>query len=94
MVTVYWGYDDTFHSILVGRFPEVANPTLSKANFALDHYPFDAGFHPELTLDQTRYWILLFSHNRLGVWKGMLRIELNTPAEDVAARQEIAKATS
>ncbi len=93
VVTVYWGYDDTFQSGLVGRFPEVASPSLSKTNFCLDHYPFDAGFHPELTLDQTRYWILLFSHNRLGVWKGMLKIELNTPAEDAAARQEIANAT-
>lgn len=91
VVTVYWGYDVKFQSGLVGRFPEVANPTLSRANFSLDHYPFDAGYSPELTLDQTRYWILLFSHNRLGVWKGILKIELNTPAEDAAARQEIAK---
>ena len=71
----------------------MANPRLSKENFSLDHYPFDAGFNPEFTLDQTRYWILLFSHNRLGVWKGMLRIELNTPVEDANARQEIASAT-
>lgn len=93
VVTVYWGYDAAFQRDLVGRFPEVASPTLSKARFSLDHYPFDAGFHPELTLDQTRYWILLFSHNRLGVWKGMLRIELNTPAEDAAARHELQRAT-
>ena len=82
-----------FQVTLLANFPEVANPALSKANYSLDHYPFDAGFSPALTLEQTRYWILLFSHNRLGVWKGMLRIELNTPAEDTAAKQELAKAT-
>ena len=93
LVTVYWGYDRTFQTGLVARFREFASPVLSKAAYSLDHYNFDAGFNPTVTLEQTRYWILLFSHNRQGVWKGMLRIELNTPAEDAAARQELAKAT-
>jgi hypothetical protein len=93
VVTVYWGYAPVFQTELVARFPEVANPTLCKANFSLDHYPFDAGFHPEFTVDQARYWILLFSHNRLGVWKGILRIELNTPSEDAEARKKITTAT-
>jgi hypothetical protein len=92
VVTVYWGYDRAFQTHLLARFPEVASPIRSKATYSLDHYPFDAGFCPEFTLDQTRYWILLFSHNRLGVWKGMLRIELNTPAEDAVARQILTKA--
>lgn len=93
VVTVYWGYDLPFQVHLLEIFPEVANPALSKANYLLDHYPFDAGYSPAVTLESTRYWILLFSHNRLGVWKGMLRIELNTPVEDAAARLELAKAT-
>lgn len=92
VVTVYWGYDLPFQADLLTRFPEVANPALSKANYSVDHYPFDAGFNPTVTLESTRYWILLFSHNRLGVWKGMLKIELDTPAEDAAARQDLAKA--
>lgn len=91
VVTVYWGYDLPFQVQLHTTFPEIANPALSKSNYSLDHYPFDAGYNPALTLEQTRYWILLFSHNRLGVWKGMLKVELNTPAEDAAARQELAK---
>jgi hypothetical protein len=33
----------------------------------------------------TRYWIGLFSHRRDGIWKGMLRMELNTAADDIAA---------
>lgn len=93
VVTVYWGYDLPFQAQLLTNFPEVGNPALSKAHFSVDHYPFDASFDPTVTLEWTRYWILLFSHNRLGVWKGMLRIELNTPAEDAAARQDLAKAT-
>jgi len=93
VVTVYWGYDKPFQLRLLANFPEVANPTLSKSNYSVDHYPFDAGFHPTLTLEETRYWILLFSHNRLGVWKGMLKVQLNTPVEDAAARQELAKST-
>ncbi len=31
--------------------------------------------------------------NRMGVWKGMLRIELDTPAEDAAAGHELSKTT-
>jgi hypothetical protein len=33
-------------------------------------------------VDITRYWTGLFSHRRNGVWKGMLRVELNTAASD------------
>jgi hypothetical protein len=93
VVTVYWGYDRAFLLNLVARFREFASPTLAKAQYNLDHYNFDAGFNPNVTVEQTRYWILLFSHNRQGVWKGMLRIQINTPEEDAAARQELAKAT-
>jgi hypothetical protein len=28
----------------------------------------------------------------MGVWKGMLRVELDTPEEDAAARRELSKA--
>jgi hypothetical protein len=93
VVTVYWGYDLSFQSNLFKKFPEFASPVLSKTTFRLDHYPLDAGYKAEFTLENTRYWILLFSHNRQGVWKGMLKIELNTPVEDSAARQELTKVT-
>ena len=87
VVTVYWGYDQQFQVNLLSVFPEVANPALAKANYSLDHYPFDADYSPSVTLELARYWVLLFSHNRLGIWKGMLQIELNTPNDDTAARQ-------
>lgn len=93
VVTVYWGYQRAFLQQLVANFPEFARPRLAKANYSLDHYPFDVGLSPEYTVEQTRYWIQLFSHNRMGVWKGMLKLEINTPADDSAARQELAKNT-
>lgn len=93
VVTVYWGYDLAFQQKLKSNFPEFATPLLAKANYSLDHYPFDAGYSPELTVELSRYWISLFSRNRLQVWKGMLRVEVNTPAEDAGARSEITKAT-
>jgi hypothetical protein len=91
LVTVFWGYDIPFQMTLADRFPEFANPTLSKTNYSLDHYPMDAGYRPDVTVEMTRYWILLFSHNRLKLWKGMLKIDLNTPIEDATARQELAR---
>jgi hypothetical protein len=93
VVTVYWGYDIPFQQQLKSKFPEFSNPKLAKINFSLDHYPFDASYSPETTVEMSRYWISLFSHNRLAIWKGMLRVELNTVADDLAARAELAKAT-
>ena len=93
VVTVYWGYDRAFQVQLASRFPEFASPRLAKASYRLDHYNFDAGFAPTMTLEQTRYWVLLFSHNRQSVWKGMLRIALNTPADDSNARQALGQIT-
>ena len=93
VVTVYWGYDMPFQLQLMAKLPEFSNPMLAKASFSLDHYPFDASYHPETTVETSRYWISLFSHNRLAIWKGMLRVELNTVADDLAARAELAKVT-
>ena len=89
VVTFFWGYDFAFQKALGLAFPEFSNSKLSKAAFSLDHYPVDAGFSPAFTIESTRYWSQLFSHNRRGVWKGMLKIDLNTEADDVAARSEL-----
>lgn len=89
VVTVYWGYDLAFQNNLVSNFPEFASSAQSKANFSVDHYPFDAGAHPLRTVELSRYWALLFSHNRQGVWKGMLRIDMDTQADDTTALQKL-----
>ena len=90
VLTIFWGYDQTFQRNLLDRFPEFANRSLAKANYSLDHFPLDVAYSPLATVEMTRYWISLFSHNRLGIWKGMLRIELNTPDEDAKARGHLA----
>lgn len=91
VITTFWGYDLGFLSKVAKSFPEFWDRSLAKAAYSLDHFPFDAGYSPELTVEQTRYWILLFSHNRIGVWKGMLKLDISTPADDTAARQELTK---
>jgi hypothetical protein len=84
-VTIYWGYDRAFQNGLVSSLPEFADPISCKKRFQLDHYPFDAGYSPLNTVEMSRYWAQLFSHNRLGIWKGMLSISVNTPIEDSSA---------
>ena len=90
-MTVYWGYDLAFQRNIATQFPEFGNPQLAKQNFSIDHYPFDANHSPENTVELTRYWMQLFTHNRMAIWKGMLKIDLGTPAEDSTARSELAK---
>ncbi len=89
VVTVYWGYDFAFQVGLMHNVPEFASSKRAKDKYYVDHYPFDAGHTVDHTLDTCRYWVLLFSRSRLGVPKGMLKIDLNTPAEDELARQEL-----
>lgn len=90
VVTVFFGYDIKFLIAVKTKFPEFTDHNLSKANFSIDHFPFDATYSPLATIEMTRYWIQLFSHNRDSVWKGMLRIELNTPVDDTAAKTSLA----
>ena len=82
LLTIYWGYDVTFQERFGLEFPEFYDHNLSKKNFQLDHYPVDVGYSLNLTVELVRYWIQLFSHNREAVWKGMIRVDLDTPEED------------
>lgn len=82
VVTFYGGLSIEQQTIIRGSFPEFSNPALSKAKFQLDHYAVDFTFSPIVTVEQTRYWLQLFTHNRNGIWKGMLSIPLNTPIDD------------
>ncbi len=85
VVTIYWGYDTAFQQDLLGNFPEFADPVMAKQNYKVDHYPFDAGIEPTATVELSRYWTQLFSHNRNGVWKGMVAVGLDTVKDDSAA---------
>lgn len=87
MITMYWGYDYLFQEEMIRQLPAFVDRDIAKADFLLDHFGFDVGIHPFATVEITRYWIQLFTHNRNRVWKGMVRIELNTPIEDANALQ-------
>lgn len=60
-------------------------PEASKAAYRVDHYLVNLAGRGEAVVESTRYWSGLFSHTRDGVWKGMLRVELNTPDADAEA---------
>lgn len=82
LVTFFSGPSIPDLARLGAAFPEFVNPGLAKINFKLDHYAVDYCFNPEVTVEITRYWLQLFTHNRVGVWKGILRLPLNTPIDD------------
>ena len=91
VVTFYWSPDVDITKKLVASFPDLLDRAKIKADFFVDHFPIDVGYRPELTVEATRYWCSLFSHTRSGVWKGMLRIDLNTIADDNDALAFLAK---
>lgn len=93
VVTVFWGMDIPTQEAIQSGFREFFDPRASKAAFHLDHYPFRIDGNPQATVEFTRYWMQLFTHNRDAVWKGMVKIDLDTPAEDGAARAILADFT-
>lgn len=85
IVTFYKNLSKQQSLTIQQSFPDFIDFNISKQNFKLDHYPVDYGFRAEITVESTRYWLQLFSHNRLSIWKGIIRIELNTPQIDANA---------
>jgi len=82
LVTFYSGTDSPKYTDIKQLFPEFSSPSLSKENYKLDHYVVDFTYSPLVTIEMTRYWVQLFTHNRDGVWKGILHIPLNTNNTD------------
>lgn len=85
LVTFFGGLTIDAQKDIKVNFIEFTNATVAKGNYKLDHYPVDYSYSPDVTVEMTRYWIQLFTHNRLGVWKGILRLELNTTDTDKLA---------
>ncbi len=68
----------------------LTNRKKTRDQFRVDHMPVLLTLPPEKMIDYTRFWCNLLSHqSKTGVWKGMLKIELNTVAEDNAALQHL-----
>ena len=76
VITFFEVKDATEESRIVTAFPEFANSKLSKFNYCVDHYPVLYNVNPMITIASTKYWTMLFSHSRRGVWKGMIQLPL------------------
>ncbi|WP_212004826.1 hypothetical protein [Chitinophaga sp. HK235] len=85
VVTFFKGIPLPNQHQLLQVFPEFGSAYESKQKYKVDHYAVDYGFRPDITVESTRYWIQLFTHNRNGIWKGILKLPLNTPNEDQQA---------
>jgi hypothetical protein len=85
LVTFFEGINQELVEKIQTNFEAFLKPQVSKNEYKLDHYPFDYTYKPDVTVEYTRYWIQLFTHNRKGIWKGILRLELNTPKIDKLA---------
>ena len=82
VVTFYDGVSSPNMVDIMASFPEFSSPAKSKARYNLDHYPVDFTYSPMVTIESTRYWIQLFTHNRAEVWKGILHLSINTASDD------------
>ncbi len=76
---------NAFLTQVLANLPEFVDRDAAKINYRLDHFPVTLTSDPAALVEHTRYWAGLFSHRRDGIWKGMLRVELNTPTIDNAA---------
>ena len=85
VVTFYLPPTMGFNATVVASRPDLIDRAAVKGAFLLDHFFVDMQSHPEAVVEHARYWTHLFSHRRDKLWKGMLRLELNTVADDATA---------
>ena len=85
VVTFYLSPDPAFSARVAASHPILFAAADIRAQYRLHHYFVDISWNPVFTVEYVRYWTGLFSHRRDGVWKGMLKIGLNSPADDDAA---------
>lgn len=80
------GHDSaSFLRFILTNMREFLDHSACKIRFKLDHFSVPLEAPGVALVTHTRYWTGFFSHTRDKVWKGMLQIELNTPASDTAA---------
>lgn len=78
--------NSTVSANIKANFIAFIDPTTSKTQYKVDHYIVEFATNPLVTVNATKYWIQLFSHNRNGVWKGMIEIPIyKTPDKDSEA---------
>ena len=68
----------------------ISDQNITKENYKVHHMFVYLHYSGELIVEYTRYYCGLFSHRKEdGVWKGMLKIDLNTIADDDAAKRHL-----
>jgi len=71
------------------------DPGQLKQSYLLHAFFVDLNGSPETIVNASRYYFGLFSHRRGDeLWKGMLQVSLDNPADDGAAREALGAATS
>jgi len=71
-------------------FQIIRDRVQTKSYFKVDHLGVNLSWPGETIVEYSRYWCGLFSHRRTdGVWKGMLKVDLNTNAVDDLGRQHL-----
>ena len=85
VVTVMFPPPGTDLGAIVAADASLTDRNGVKLRHGIDHIYLNAAHNPITTVEMTRYWYGLFSHRRNNVWKGLLRVELNTAADDAAA---------
>jgi hypothetical protein len=66
--------------------PILGNRANTRNRFRVDHILVNLGFPPYTLVEETKYWFGIFTHRRMdNVWKGMLKVDLNTANDDADA---------
>ena len=81
VVTFYAGISHEDNELLSRQF-DVSHPHHAKERYLVDHYMVDFAYCPLVTVEETRYWLQLFTHSKRTVWKGIIQVQLHTPNED------------
>jgi hypothetical protein len=68
------------------QFRPIRTRKSTRATFSVDHALLNLEWPLLQVIDHTRHWGALLSHQREeGIWKGLLKIDLNTIEDDAAA---------
>ena len=76
---------------IIRLFPELLNATVIYENYHVHNFIVRLDWDGQTIVEETHYRSQLFSHTRNRLWKGMLRLELGTLAEDANALQFLNK---
>ncbi len=68
----------------------IADQNITKKNYKVHHMIVRLNWSGDILVEHTRFWWGLLSHRKDdGIWKGMLKIDLNTIANDADANNHL-----